>query len=401
MTICKAMHNAIEKRLNEGKDIETIGGELCDGVKHPKKKIINIIKKMNGYGAQYLIENAERLKYDGAGQLKSEKKPKPEIEPPKPEIIPQKSQIEILKEQISALDEKSIDEIFVFLQKMFLISDFDILKPKIYNLDEKSLDEILILIKELKSNKNKENKNKEILIPEIGANIKCGDFVEFLKQIPEIDAVIKFQNNTISAKIINNDNSNFVDIEYPCFCSKEFEFGIDVKNLLQSLKYFNKKDIINIKLNEFRIVISNTNYPESIDLNTIDVSSIQSFISIPKIESIFQKEYITNPSTTIEIDSKDLNKISKILKSKDVYDITFETKDGEFKIRGDGFESIIPAKSIIGNARSIFTKESILNAFKSKFGIAKLSFSDNSPLQIKFLDKNKSFYSIIAQREEI
>jgi translation elongation factor EF-G len=68
------MKDAVEKRLEEGKTLEEIGQDICSGVKSSKRKIIRIVKEIEGKGEQYLIDNSEKLGYDGVGQLKSAKK---------------------------------------------------------------------------------------------------------------------------------------------------------------------------------------------------------------------------------------------------------------------------------------------------------------------------------------
>lgn len=72
------MRNAVLKRVNEGKDIKEISEELCDGLKYPKRKIINIIKETKGIA--YLTENKVRLGYRGGGGDKPKKAKKNEVQ---------------------------------------------------------------------------------------------------------------------------------------------------------------------------------------------------------------------------------------------------------------------------------------------------------------------------------
>lgn len=62
MTTCSAFAEAIRKRVNEGKNIDTIANELCQDVKFGRQKLIRTIK--NFFGNDYLIENAPVLGYD-------------------------------------------------------------------------------------------------------------------------------------------------------------------------------------------------------------------------------------------------------------------------------------------------------------------------------------------------
>lgn len=71
MTTCKSMKKAVEKRLDEGKTIEQIGQELCGGVIHPERKIIRIIKDIEGKGEDYLISEGKNIGFTGVTQLKN------------------------------------------------------------------------------------------------------------------------------------------------------------------------------------------------------------------------------------------------------------------------------------------------------------------------------------------
>lgn len=71
MTTCKAMKDAINKRLDARQSIDQISKELCGDLKYSRTKVINIARKERG--EQFLIDNADWLGYDGVGQLKSPK----------------------------------------------------------------------------------------------------------------------------------------------------------------------------------------------------------------------------------------------------------------------------------------------------------------------------------------
>lgn len=71
MTICKSMIKAVDTRLDNGKKIGEIGKELCDGVKNPDRKIIRIIKEIDGKGEKYLIENGDKIGFTGVTQLRN------------------------------------------------------------------------------------------------------------------------------------------------------------------------------------------------------------------------------------------------------------------------------------------------------------------------------------------
>lgn len=62
MTTCSTFANSIKKRVEEGKDLDTIAGELCGDVKFDRQKIIRVIKDF--LGEEYLIEHAKILGYD-------------------------------------------------------------------------------------------------------------------------------------------------------------------------------------------------------------------------------------------------------------------------------------------------------------------------------------------------
>ncbi len=72
------MKNAVIKRINEGKKITEIGAELCEGLKYPKRKIIEIIIETKG--KNYLIENKKQLGYRGGGGAGKPKTKKPEVQ---------------------------------------------------------------------------------------------------------------------------------------------------------------------------------------------------------------------------------------------------------------------------------------------------------------------------------
>lgn len=63
MTICpETTRKAYQKRIDEGKTLEDIGSELCNGVKCPRRKAIRIVKQV--LGEDFLIANSEKLGYD-------------------------------------------------------------------------------------------------------------------------------------------------------------------------------------------------------------------------------------------------------------------------------------------------------------------------------------------------
>lgn len=72
MTVCDSMKRAVGKRIDEGKNIQEIGAELCSGIKYPERKIIRIIRE--AFGDPFIIERAEPLGYNGVKQLLARKK---------------------------------------------------------------------------------------------------------------------------------------------------------------------------------------------------------------------------------------------------------------------------------------------------------------------------------------
>ncbi len=54
--------DALDKKLKDGKNIDTIAMEMCETVKDGRGKVIRWIKDL--YPENYLIENAEKLGYD-------------------------------------------------------------------------------------------------------------------------------------------------------------------------------------------------------------------------------------------------------------------------------------------------------------------------------------------------
>lgn len=61
MATCTTFVRAIKKRVEEGKNLDTIAEELCD-VKLPRRKVIRVIKDF--LGDDYLKVHAETLGYD-------------------------------------------------------------------------------------------------------------------------------------------------------------------------------------------------------------------------------------------------------------------------------------------------------------------------------------------------
>lgn len=62
MTTCSTFVNSIKKRVDEGKDLDAIAGELCTDVKFTREKVIRVIKDF--LDDEYLIEHASTLGYD-------------------------------------------------------------------------------------------------------------------------------------------------------------------------------------------------------------------------------------------------------------------------------------------------------------------------------------------------
>jgi transposase len=106
------MKTAVETRIDNGKTIEQIGQELCSGVKHPERKIIRIIKEIEGKGEPYLIENAEGLGFKGVTQLQKaiEKRESGEISPKRKIVQNSGLQEKPLNEQTKELVKKYQDE---------------------------------------------------------------------------------------------------------------------------------------------------------------------------------------------------------------------------------------------------------------------------------------------------
>ena len=73
MTTCSTFANSIKKRVEEGKDLDEIAGELCSDVKFNRQKVIRVIKDF--LGDEYLEEHSETLGYD-IGKAKLGKIPK-------------------------------------------------------------------------------------------------------------------------------------------------------------------------------------------------------------------------------------------------------------------------------------------------------------------------------------
>lgn len=71
MTTCSAFANAIRKRVDEGKDLDTIAEELCQDVKFGRQKIIRTIK--NFFGKNFLQEH-KNLGYDAEKARLAEKR---------------------------------------------------------------------------------------------------------------------------------------------------------------------------------------------------------------------------------------------------------------------------------------------------------------------------------------
>ncbi|NJD76191.1 MAG: hypothetical protein FIB08_03730 [Candidatus Methanoperedens sp.] len=77
MTICDKMKKAVQEKIDAGYTIEQIGKDYsCVGTKYPTRKGIRLVRDI--YGDQWMIDNAEKIKYKGVGQLKSAKQRKEE-----------------------------------------------------------------------------------------------------------------------------------------------------------------------------------------------------------------------------------------------------------------------------------------------------------------------------------
>lgn len=64
---CKKTQNRIDRGIKEGRTFEEIGKEICsDDIKDPKRKVIRYVRKMPGYGEEWLLndENASKHGYD-------------------------------------------------------------------------------------------------------------------------------------------------------------------------------------------------------------------------------------------------------------------------------------------------------------------------------------------------
>lgn len=70
MTACGKLFKFLDGLLEEKKTIDQMGDEICDMVKNPRKKIIRLITQHKG--EEYLIENAEWLKYHPEKNLNPE-----------------------------------------------------------------------------------------------------------------------------------------------------------------------------------------------------------------------------------------------------------------------------------------------------------------------------------------
>lgn len=95
------MKNAVIKRVNEGKNIEEIGAELCEGLKYPKRKIIEIIKETKG--KNFLKENKIKLGYRGGGGDGNPKAKKTELQNFAPQTEPNITESDKFKIQFMQL----------------------------------------------------------------------------------------------------------------------------------------------------------------------------------------------------------------------------------------------------------------------------------------------------------
>lgn len=72
MTTCTTFSKSIKRRVEEGKTLDQIAGELCTDVKNGRAKVVRVIKDF--LGENFLLQHAMSLGYDVEMAQKAKKR---------------------------------------------------------------------------------------------------------------------------------------------------------------------------------------------------------------------------------------------------------------------------------------------------------------------------------------